>query len=84
MKPMFVDVRSGVKNVHWIKFVVFSISVIVIGVVLGMLADYLILGRYAFGAPMVGGTLGLLIVVRLLIRIVGYQPIEVESDIEAG
>jgi Na+/citrate or Na+/malate symporter len=84
MKPMFVDVRRGEKDVHWIKFLVFAISVIVIGVVLGMLADYLILGRYAFGAPMAGGTIGVLIVVRLLIRIVGYQPIEVESDMEAG
>ncbi|AMV38729.1 hypothetical protein [Planctomyces sp. SH-PL62] len=84
MKPMFVDVRHGEKDVHWLKFLVFSIALIVIAAAIGGVADFLILGFYGYTAPIIGATLAILVVVRLLIRIVGYQPIEVESDIQSS
>jgi len=84
MKPMFVDVHRGEKRIHWLRFFVFAIAVIVLAAVIGLLFDFLVIGRYGYTAPLVGATVALLILARVLIRMIGYQPLEVESDMQSS
>ena len=74
MKWKIVEVRNGEKVVHWGRFAVMAILLIVAGAALGELVAYLAMGRLGKAAPVAGAIVGLLIGVRKLFEVLAYQP----------
>ncbi|MDG3003416.1 hypothetical protein [Paludisphaera mucosa] len=76
MRPMFIEVRSGVKYILWAKFILFATGVILLLALLGEAVAYLAMGRFGLAAPAAGAILGFLGVTRQLLSILAYQPTE--------
>jgi hypothetical protein len=79
MKLLFVSVEAGERRVHWAKFVAFSVLVLIIAAAVAEALAYLLKGGFSFGGLVTAETLAALILARILIRTLAYQPAEVKD-----
>ena len=79
MKPLFVSVEAGERKIHWAKFLGFSTLLIIIAAAVAEAMAYLIKGSFSFGGLVTAETVALLVLARILIRTVAYQPAEIKD-----
>ena len=79
MKLLFVSVEAGERKIHWAKFLAFAVFVLIIVAAVVEALGYLIKGSFSFGSLVAAETVVVLILVRILIRTVAYQPAEVRD-----
>ena len=80
MKPLFVSMKEGQRQIQWPKLSVFAVLVMVVTAVLVEGVWYLLTSHLSGGALVVALVLGALIVVRFVVRAVTYQEQELEVE----
>jgi len=84
MKPIFVGVHNGEKRIYWGRFVLASIVAVVVAAALGEAVVYLATGEHGRAVPMFASALTFLLVIRGYLRLMAYQPQEVENAIDSA
>jgi uncharacterized membrane protein YjjP (DUF1212 family) len=75
MKPVFVNTQNGVRHIHWAKL--FAYAVVLMLAAAGL--SYLFTGVFSISALVFAETLAILLLARILIRTVAYQPVDFEQ-----
>lgn len=84
MKPLFVRTKNGQPDVQWPKLAAFSTAVMVVTVVSVEALWYVLTSQLSLGALLAAVVIGILIVVRLVVRAVTYQEQELEVELGTG
>ncbi|WP_165064935.1 hypothetical protein [Paludisphaera rhizosphaerae] len=90
MKPIFVQVRNGEKDVRWLPLFGFAVLLIVAGAAICEALAYVVTGDVVVAAAILGAIVGLFLAVRQIIATIAYQPIvlpeseDVEHDVLAS
>lgn len=79
MKPLFVSVEAGERKIHWANYLGFSVLLLILAAAIAEGLAYLIKGEFSFGGLITAETVAVLILARILIRTVAYQPAEVKD-----
>jgi hypothetical protein len=82
MKPLFVSIHEGQREVHWTKLSVVAVAVLALTSILLVGVWYLLSQTLSLGALIVGLVLGVMVVVRMIARAVTYQEQELEAEPE--
>lgn len=80
MKPIFVQVRNGEKDVRWLPLIGFAILLTVAGAAVGWLVVYPFTGAPGAAAPCVGAVFGLLLAMRQITATIAYHPLVIHQD----
>ena len=80
MKPLFVSMKEGQRQIQWPKLSVFAVVVMIVTAVLVESLWYLLTSHLSGEALVVALVLGALIVVRFVVRAVTYQEQELEVE----
>lgn len=83
MKPLFVTIHEGQRDVQWKKLAAFSAAVLAVLCTLSLGLWYAFTQTLSLGAVVVGLVLGLIVVVRVIARAVTYQEQELEVETPA-
>lgn len=84
MKPLFVTIHEGRRDVQWTKLVGFSAAVLAVFCALSLGLWYAFTQTLSLGAVVVGLVLGLIVVVRVIARALTYQEQELEVETPAA
>ena len=79
MKPLFVSSRDGVRRIHWTRLFVFSVALLLVAAGVAEGLSYLFKGTFSVGGLVVAETLAILLLARIVVRSVSYQPLEYEE-----
>jgi hypothetical protein len=84
MKPLFVTIKQGRRDIHWSKLAMFSVAVLTLSVAAAEVVWYLTSHQPSVGAAVVGLFVGLLLVVRAVVRVLTFQEQELETTVSSS
>ncbi|APW62436.1 hypothetical protein [Paludisphaera borealis] len=79
MKPVFVSSRNGQRHIHWAKLFVYAVGLMLAAAAVAEGLAYLFKGAFSVGALVLAETLVILLLARIVIRTVAYQPVDFEQ-----
>jgi hypothetical protein len=79
MKPVFVSTRNGARHIHWAKLFAYTVALMLAAAAVAEGLSYLFTGAFSTSSLVFAETLAILLLVRILIRTVAYQPVDFEQ-----
>lgn len=75
MKPIFVQVRNGEKDVRWLPLIGFTAMLVVAGAAITEALAYFLTGNVVVAAAILGAIIGFFLAARQILATIAYQPI---------
>lgn len=79
MRPVFVSTRNGKRYIHWTMLLAYAVGLMLAAAAVAEGLAYLFQGAFSLGALVLAETLVILLLARILIQTVAYQPVDFEQ-----